>query len=184
MKTHIIGFPKSGTCWLSYMVEYLTGGNVNGYRKEWRKDATGDPFQKRHDFIDVEKFDRLIMPVRDPFEAIGSFMHRKKSRAEEYAPQYIELLEQYDEHEGAKLMLSYELLTKDPSNAILMLSKFLGESEHKAVAFTEKIEFHQNSSRGLYGPDLKGKSYPRPASLYEAIKGHEMTKKYLTHYGI
>lgn len=130
----LISYPRSGNTAARYVLEMLTGKPSTGVcygaskndkdilQKPLIHKSSHDYFiRKGHTFDGVKDDDFVLFLIRDPLEAVIRHNEKPRGLTEEKIKRYLDdwfnLLMQYSEHSGHKMLWYYDELVKIASKA-------------------------------------------------------------------
>lgn len=211
-KPNLVSFPRSGTNWLRYFVETLTGLPTPGEERLFG----GNEYcmDRCHaGFATMSRYDKVILVLRDYKEclirhhglesirshrSIGDYLVSK-----DYAEPpgwYWRNLATFDIHHGQKLLLYYEDLVREPESSLRNLANFLQLDQTALDEFLKNLEHHRKASIREYtkhshvsmttGEDGNIGSHAKGLSIREKISFDEwfetnsagLSKPYLARY--
>lgn len=170
----ILAFPRSGSTWMRYCVEFLSkkktgypgspnpGDNpiseiINGMGVDTNAPSI---LYKTHNIKNFgPKQDKLIIIVRDYKEVIPrhlgldnlmeKFINSTRGMSNP-GVDYLKIVEQYDQLESEKLLVYYEDFISKPETELRRVLKFLDVDETHLQSFVENYEFHQKQGIKAY----------------------------------
>ncbi len=160
-KPLLISYPRSGTNWIRYIIEHLSGKPTPGQERVYTgTDYIIDRAHKGYPVI--HRYCKVILILRDYRECllrsnitswlelgdVKMFLEEKVT----FTPSnwYIDNLKAYDIFQGEKLLVYYEDLLAHPEIEILRISRFLNFDPSDSEAFLSNLEQHKQSSISLY----------------------------------
>ena len=179
MKKYLLSYPRSGSNWLCYIIEYLFDASVVGNTDDY-KIAIEDIRDKKEKLIEKahgqhkewwrtikHQDDVLIMIIRDFKECI--VRHNDTTEIEilkfdlhNICPlvcgieksDYLANLNLYDKWEGKKYLIYYENLIINPQDVIMKFSEFMKiidiNPNNDANEFINDLQYHKEKSLDLY----------------------------------
>ncbi len=160
-KPLLISYPRSGTNWIRYIIECLSGKPTPGQeRVHSGTDYIIDRAHKAYPVI--HRHDKVILILRDYRECLlrsnieswlefGDVERFLEERGTFTPPHwYIDNLKEYDLFQGNKLLVYYEDLLAHPDVEIPRISNFLNFNAREVEAFLANLDEHKQSSISLY----------------------------------
>ena len=178
----IISYPKSGSTWFSYCVEYLTGikvmtGIYDSERQDFGMNSISDVFISmiRTELIAVPKISltrtgSLIYLIRNP---VVLYLRDKKDKWWLYKMKKYPRLQRiwdtfqgitdvatfYDDWQDKKIIIKYEDLIENIGKVILEISTILPVRKNRIKDFLDNIEMHKKNCHKIYESEMAQKSY-------------------------
>lgn len=207
----LASYSRSGTNWIRYTIETLSGLATPGQRRKVHSDKY--IIDRAHKAYEVMgKYPSVMLVLRDYRECL--IRHNKDvwkqhpdvktfleiTDIEQPANWYIKNIEAFDKFEGKKLLLYYEDLMAEPESSIRSIAQFLEIDESKVDDFLANIDEHRKKSVNAYtsgGHDSftgssrslnhHAKSNLRPEQITEFDEYYftnfpELAQKYLARY--
>lgn len=175
----LLSYPRSGSTWLRYCVEFLTGFPTVGQNSDGtqgqsvfdrpminkgRKDYV---LTKRHSLYKKydKKNDSLILLLRNYKECIPRHNYRNEISLDilrgsarggkvnkKNRVDYVSNIQEWEKWNKNKWIVYYEDLINDPENTLAGLLLFLGFGNKlsKIKELIDNFEFHKNKSLSLY----------------------------------
>ena len=157
----LVSYPRSGTNWVRYIVECISGCPTPGEERL----VSGDNYflDRAHRAYPVMKlYKKVLLIVRDYRECI--LRHKQDvwsdypdvvalltDETHEHPPSwYIQNIQAFDAFKGEKVLIYYENLLKEPVEAITKLSAFLRLDPARTRSFLEDIETEFQNSVDAY----------------------------------
>jgi len=193
----IISYPKSGSTWFSYCVEYLTGikvmtGIYDSERQDFGMNSISDVFISmiRTELIAVPKTSltrltrtgSLIYLIRNP---VVLYLRDKKDKWWLYKMKKYPRLQRiwdtfqgitdvatfYDDWQDKKIIIKYEDLIENIGKVILEISTILPVRKNRVEEFLNNIDMHRDNCKNIYENKMSQKSYKidNPNSHLEGI---------------
>ena len=182
----LVAYPRSGSHWLRFVVEWLTGQPTHG--TGWVPDIP----------IFLEVYPAKVHPLRH-VDVKAPFVLHKTQRVRKKLPdsrsfilvirnyrenvprshrsvidemrEYCDLIVFYDQHKGPKLLIYYEDLLTNPANEIRRIADFFKVEHRRYAAFMERYDYLRSMS-------YQGK-YASKASFYKSGDDLNYTSKKL-----
>ena len=178
-RTYLLSYPRSGSSWVRYIVEYLSGRKTMGcgpnaediplymnnlkHQPLHHVNAALAPILYKSNgerTLDFSKCDKLVLITMNPAAAI--LRHRGRLNQADIED-YINILKSYDKFKSDnKHLIIYEDLIAEPRKIVSDLVEFLGIDKHKVDEFFENLPL---SPKGML------------ELVYGCIKSHENTSK-------
>lgn len=171
----LLSYPRSGSYWLTYIIERLigleVGGSLTGFKSSNPVKITKTHGNTKSWWENFTKGrDSLILIVRNYKECIPRHLNLKKDDLKAILTDlqgasplesgientdYIADLKLFDSLEYNKLLIYYEDLITDPSGQILQVIEFLKKykvriDDRRLQLFLERYEHHVRASLSLY----------------------------------
>ncbi len=168
----LITYSRSGTNWLRYVIELLTGRPTPGHKRlhggeDYVIDRAHQGYRVAHEY------ERIILVIRnykeslirhyidewkdsnerrDTLDVVG-FLESKSGR--QPPGWFIKNIKAYDAFGGDKLLLYYEDLMTDPETELRKLIEFLDLPRDGVDDFFANLEEHKQKSVNLYRENQK-----------------------------
>lgn len=198
---YLISYPRSGNSWMRYCIELLFHRKTIDINKDYRNKTLSQtynlketeladipPIIKSHKFIPT-KNDAVIFLLRDFEQCISSHKYRgAKGEPKVMLKKYIELLRDYDNFPGKKLLLYYEDYTNTSTfkKTLEDLGTFLGEEPKNLDEFIKNYNHHSTLSKKGYKDKIGGERSSKNKvsdDLKSVVSKHANLKnKYLERY--
>lgn len=158
----LISYPRSGTNWVRYIIEFLSDKPTPGFTRL----IEGEDFiiHRAHDgYRIIDKYKKVILIIRNYKECI--IRHQGINRIREYEhtseflkdsslvhpPEwYINNIQKFDKFKGKKILVYYEDLVEEPEKSITDIATFLGLKNKKLATLLDESEVHKKRSIELY----------------------------------
>lgn len=156
-KTYLLSFPRSGNTWVRYCIAHIINPIVAGSRQKTVDLSGSDKVLLKVHHINndraqkTKKSHKLILLVRNPYEAIVRTMNKKNiGLTKRRSRKYFNCLEMYNDWEADKILIYYEDLILNPKKTLKKILKFLNISSRNLDDFISSYEFHQKRSLKYY----------------------------------
>ena len=166
-RTYLLSYPRSGSSWVRYIVEYLSGRKTMGcgpnaediplYMNNLKHNplhhvnAALAPILYKSNgerTLDFSKCDKLVLITMNPAAAI--LRHRGRLNQADIED-YINILKSYDKFKSDnKHLIIYEDLIAEPRKIVSDLVEFLGIDKQKVDEFFENYHYHRKAGLTLY----------------------------------
>ena len=160
-KPLLASYPRSGTNWIRYIIESLSGKPTPGQtRLHTGADYVIDRAHKAYPVM--HRHQKVILVLRDYRECLlrnsfGLWAELNDSRqfleekvVLEPPHWYIDNLQAYDNFSGSKLLVYYEDLLSQPESAIPKIAQFLNFDPVTTEAFLSNLDHHKQQSLSLF----------------------------------
>lgn len=163
----LITFPRSGTNWTRYCIEYFSEKPTPGKKRIYKQDKGTSVIYRTHDIkninpvcikngknkpknffksINESNFSKIILIIRNPLDNYVSF-----NKNYDKLKNFFNNISVYDNFDGEKIIKYYEDITSDDFNHMLEIIKFIGiDYESKIKNFIEKLQYHKEESIKMY----------------------------------
>ena len=185
----LVSYPRSGTNWIRYVIEYSTKQPTPGENRLVRGNNLmyvilngGFAIDRAHKGFEVmQQYPKVVLVIRNYKECL---IRQFKTKWQQYdgveafltsedlhtPPNwYIKNIEAFEAYKKPKLLLYYEDMVHQPNLFIETLGKFLNLNPTRLNEISSNLVFHQKNSVSLYTKRGK-KSYT--AGKKEETKSH------------
>lgn len=202
----LLSYPKSGSNWLMYCIQKLTnftGISINGNLMDGQKPDT--PISEEEAIIKdhayVPKFreaysqdDVIICLVRNYKECfmshvgfIGDDKIEGLEGSKNIGPDYIRVLQIFDECKGKKYLIYYEDLMTDFELELRKLLDFLSQlnkfkQRMTVKEFIEELDYHKKASMDFYNTEVNISRSDGKSTIYHSKKLTEEKKNMIDNY--
>jgi hypothetical protein len=162
-KPLLISYSRSGTNWIRYVIEYLTGKPTPGAARLIRKGNDYVIDRAHRGYAVINEYKKVILIIRDYREcllrhmpeewrnssSVHDFLELRK--AEQPPFWYIRNIEAFDQFKGEKACFYYEDMVRYPEKEIPRLVDFLQLPKDRLDDLLGNMERHQKKSILCYG---------------------------------
>lgn len=166
-KPLLVSYSRSGTNWIRYIVEYLSGKPTPGAIRlvDVGYDFAIDRAHKG--FSVINRYKKALLVIRDyrecllrhcnsDWQELNNVVDFLESNISKQAPKwYIENIASFDSFEGEKLCIYYEDLVQFPEQEILKMVEFLELPRKKLKNLLNNLEEHKLRSIQAYSSTQK-----------------------------
>lgn len=160
-KPLLASYPRSGTNWIRYIIEYISGSPTPGQIRY----LNGSDFMidRAHQAYPVmNKYNEVILIIRDYRECLlrhntklwteteNVYSFLENDSVKHPANWYIKNIQAFEKFTGRKLLLYYEDLISNSEEAVRELSRFLEMNRDRTKEFVATIETRSTESVGAY----------------------------------
>ena len=160
-KPLLVSYPRSGTNWIRYIIEWISGAPTPGQKRL----HTGSDFiidRAHRAYLSMDKYKKVVFLIRDYREClirhntklwletqqVSAFLTDESVRMP--ASYYVKNIQAFDKFRGAKLLIYYEDLISSPEVTIRALSQFLELDTDRTETFISTIETRSTESADVY----------------------------------
>lgn len=173
-KPLIASYSRSGTNWVRYFIEVVTGRPTpgDGRHVHGRVDYCVD--RAHAGFEVMDRYPSVLFLLRNYKECI--VRQHKMNKIDSYggveeflrdesltqpANNYIKNIEAFDQYSGPKCLVYYEDLIAKPEESLMRIAEFLELPRKEAQEFVDNLEHHKSRSIQLYTADRSRTSETR-----------------------
>jgi len=174
---YLLSYPKSGSNWLSYIIENCFGVEVRGATDEYYVPCHTELVYDKHCFVskghghiktEYVDYDGMILLLRNYKRNMFSFRGNLNDDNKDFQNvnnkiDYIHNIQRYENFNKSKLVIYYEDLIADIFNTLHKLNLFFASFgiEGNIESFYGEIDTHRKNSLSKYKLNPKSKGNPK-----------------------